>query len=157
MVTIWAPRTKKSFPFYLVLFSHSPRASQNFNPVHSGILLSERIFCLPLLLPPYTVPCKIFSASPADLDRCTHYFNLTPLHRLHEDGYKGEGCWFKETKKRKNNKDLLTFVLLEAISCWSVDLLTCSHGQSTVINKSLINADCSRSSTGTYSGLKQNP
>ena len=25
----------------------------------------------------------------------------------------------------------------------------------TVINKSLINADCSRSSTGTYSGLKQ--
>ena len=75
MVTIGAPRTKQPFPFYLILVSHSPRASQNLNPVHSEILFSQRFFCLPLLLPPCTVLCKIVLASPANLGTCQNHFN----------------------------------------------------------------------------------
>ena len=75
MVTIGAPRTKQPFPFYLILLSDSPRASQNLNLVHSEILFSQRFFCLPLLLPPCTVPCKIVLASPADLGTCPNHFN----------------------------------------------------------------------------------
>ena len=59
----------------LILLSDSPRASQNLNPVHSEILFSQRFFCLPLLLPPCTVPCKIVLASPADLGTCPNHFN----------------------------------------------------------------------------------
>ena len=44
---------------HLILFSASLRALQNVNPVNSEILLSQRFFCQPLLLPPCTVPCKI--------------------------------------------------------------------------------------------------
>ena len=75
MVTIGAPRTKQPFPFYLILLSDSPRASQNLNPVHSEILFSQRFFCLPLLFPPCNVPCKIVLASPADLGTCPNHFN----------------------------------------------------------------------------------
>ena len=74
-MTIGAPRTKQPFPFYLIILSHSPRASQNLNPVHSEILFSQRFFCLPLYLSPCTVPCKIVVASPADLGTCPNHFN----------------------------------------------------------------------------------
>ena len=50
--------------------------TQNFNPVHSAMLFSQRFFCRPLLLPPCTVPCKIVLASPDDLDTCPNHFNL---------------------------------------------------------------------------------
>ena len=82
MVTIGAPRTKQPFPFYLILLSDSPRASQNLNPVHSEILFSRRFFCLPLLLSPCTVPCKIVLASPADLGTCPNHFNQCLTWRL---------------------------------------------------------------------------
>ena len=75
MVTIGAPRTKQPFPFYLILLSHSPGVSQNLNPVHSEILFSQRFYCLPLLLPRCTVPCKMVLASPADLGICPNHFN----------------------------------------------------------------------------------
>ena len=48
------------------LFSAFRRASPNFNPVHSVTLSSHLFFCLPLLLPPCTVPCRIIFASPVD-------------------------------------------------------------------------------------------
>ena len=50
--------------FHSSLFSAFRRASPNFNPVHSVMLSSHLFFCLPLLLPPYTVPCRIIFASP---------------------------------------------------------------------------------------------
>ena len=61
---------------HFILFSASLTASQNFNPVHSALLFSQRFFCRPLLLPPCTVPCKIVLASPDDLDTCPNHFNL---------------------------------------------------------------------------------
>ena len=54
------------------LFSAFRRASPYFNPVHSVMLSSHLFFCLPLLLPPCTVPCRIIFASPVDLVLCPY-------------------------------------------------------------------------------------
>ena len=58
------------------LFSAFRRASPNFNPVHSVTLSSHLFFCLPLLLPPCTVPCRIIFASPVDLVLCPYHLSL---------------------------------------------------------------------------------
>ena len=42
-------------------------AAPSVMPVHSGMLSSHLFFCLPLLRPPCTVPCRIVLASPEDL------------------------------------------------------------------------------------------
>ena len=60
----------------LILFSTSLWVLQNFNPLHSEILFSQRFFRRPLLLPPCTVRCKIVLTSPADLDTCPNHLNL---------------------------------------------------------------------------------
>ena len=44
-----------------------PMSVPSVKPVHSGMLSSHLFFCLPRLLPPWTVPCMIFLASPDDL------------------------------------------------------------------------------------------
>ena len=72
----WGAMDLATISIHLILFSDSLRASQNFNPVHSVMLFSQRFFCRPLLLPTCTVPCKIVLASPADLDTCPSHFNL---------------------------------------------------------------------------------
>ena len=73
-MTIGAPRTKQPFPFYLIILSHSPRASQNLNPVHSEILFSQRFFVCPFIsLPAPFLACLL--ASPADLGTCPNHFN----------------------------------------------------------------------------------
>ena len=51
-------------------------AAYSVMPVHSGMLSSRLFFCLPLLLPPCTVPCRIVLASPADLVTCPYHFSL---------------------------------------------------------------------------------
>ena len=58
------------------LFSAFRRASPNFNPVYSVTLSSHLFFCLPLLLPPCTVPCRIIFASPVDLVLCPYHLSL---------------------------------------------------------------------------------
>ena len=58
----WGATDLSTLSLHLILFSYSLRAWQNFNPVHSEKLLSQRFFCRPLL------PCKFVLASPADLD-----------------------------------------------------------------------------------------
>ena len=64
---------------HLILFSASLRALQNFNPVHLEMLLSQRLFFRPLLLPPCTVSCKIVLASPDDLDTCPNTLTCVSL------------------------------------------------------------------------------
>ena len=45
-------------------------------PVHSLMLSSHRFRCLPLRLPPWTVPCRIVLASPDDRVMCPYHFSL---------------------------------------------------------------------------------
>ena len=52
------------------------RASSNPNLVHSDMLSSHLFSCLPFLLPPCTVPCRIIFASPVDLFMYPYHINL---------------------------------------------------------------------------------
>ena len=45
-------------------------------PVHSLMLSTHCFLCLPLRLPPWTVPCRIVLASPDDLVTCLNHFSL---------------------------------------------------------------------------------
>ena len=60
----WGATGIATLSLHLILLSASLRALQNFNPVHSEILFSQRFFCRPLLLPPCT------------LDTCPNHLNL---------------------------------------------------------------------------------
>ena len=55
----WDATDIVTLSLHLILFSASLRSLQNFNPVQSEILFSQRFFCRSLLLPPCTVPYKI--------------------------------------------------------------------------------------------------
>ena len=60
-------------PFHLVLFSAALRLVELTKsiPVHSLILSSHLFFWLPLLIFPFTVPCRIGFAKPKDLETWT--------------------------------------------------------------------------------------
>ena len=45
-------------------------------PVHCLMLSSHRFLCLPLRLPPSTVPCRIVLASPDDRVTCPYHFSM---------------------------------------------------------------------------------
>ena len=63
-------------------FLHSLRFSAfrssifHSRPVHSLMLSSHRFLCLPLRLPPWTVPCRIILASPDDRVTCPYHLSL---------------------------------------------------------------------------------
>ena len=48
------------------LFSTALWDLANFRPVHSLMLSSHLFLCLPCLLPPFTVPCKVVLARPGE-------------------------------------------------------------------------------------------
>ena len=60
-------------PFHSSLSSAALMESSNPIPVHSLMLSSNLFFCLPLLLAPFTVPCRIVFAMPED-------FEMWPYH-----------------------------------------------------------------------------
>ena len=60
-----------TIPFHLSMSSVALRESPNFVPVHSLMISSHRFFCLPLLLAPFTDPCKLSSPCQRIL-RCCH-------------------------------------------------------------------------------------
>ena len=58
-----------------------PSESPNPIPIHSLMLSSHLFFCLPLLLAPFTVPCRIVFAMPEDLEMWSfhlsfHFFTM---------------------------------------------------------------------------------
>ena len=57
-----------TIPFHPSLSSAALRESPNPIPVQSLTLSSHLFFCLPLLLAPFTVPCRIVFAMPEDLE-----------------------------------------------------------------------------------------
>ena len=69
---------------YLSILPCLPLPSGNLQtpiPVHSLMLSSHLFFCLPLLLAPFTVPCRIVFAMPEDLEMwpyhlCSRFFTM---------------------------------------------------------------------------------
>ena len=57
-----------TIPFHYPLSSTALRESPNPIAVHSLMLFSHLFFCLPLLLAPFTVPCRTVFAMPEDLE-----------------------------------------------------------------------------------------
>ena len=54
------------------LFSTARWDLANSRPVHSLMLSSHLFFCLPCLLPPFTVPCKTVLARPDERETCSY-------------------------------------------------------------------------------------
>ena len=74
-------------------FLHSSRFSAllsmifHSRPVHSLVLSSHRFLCLPLRLPPWTVPCRIVLAGPDDRVTCPYYFSLRLFTEVRRSSY----------------------------------------------------------------------
>ncbi|KAH3828338.1 hypothetical protein DPMN_130294 [Dreissena polymorpha] len=52
------------------------KASLSLIPVHYETVSSQLLFCLPLLFPPFTVPCNTVLSSPDDRETCPYHFSL---------------------------------------------------------------------------------
>ena len=98
-------------------FLHSLRFSAfrsmmfHSRPVHSLMLPSHRFLCLPLRLPPWTVPCRIVLASPDDRVTCPYHFSL----RLF-------------TVVKRSSYGLMAFPILVSFPHWLCDLCTRYRG-----------------------------
>ena len=74
-------------------FLHSSRFSAfqdkmfHSRPVHSLMLSSHCFLCLPLRLPPWTVPCRIVLASPDDRATCLYHFSLCLFTEVRRSSY----------------------------------------------------------------------
>ena len=74
----WGIKDNRTTTFlHSSLSSAFQRASSSLNPVHSDILSSYLFLCLPFLLPPCIVLCRIIFASPVDLAMCPYHLNLS--------------------------------------------------------------------------------
>ena len=58
---------------HVSLFSTALWDLPNSRPVHSLMLSSNLFFCLPCLLPSFTVPCKMVLASPDEWKTCPYH------------------------------------------------------------------------------------
>ena len=65
-----------AIPFHPFLSSAVLRESPDPIPVHSLMLSSHLFFCLPLLLAPFTVPCRIVFAMPEDLEMWPYHLSF---------------------------------------------------------------------------------
>ena len=65
-----------TIPFQPSMSSAALRESPNPIPVHSLMLSSHLFFCLPLLLAPFTVPCRIVFAMPEDLEMWPYHLSF---------------------------------------------------------------------------------
>ena len=77
----WSIKDNRATTFlHFCLSSAFQRTSSNPNPVHCDMLSSYLFFfCVPFLLPPCTVPCRVIFASPVDLVMCPYNLNLSFL------------------------------------------------------------------------------
>ena len=65
-----------AIPFHPFLSSAALRESSNPIPFHSLMLSSYLYFCLPLLLAPFTVSCRIVFAMPEDLETWPYHLSF---------------------------------------------------------------------------------
>ena len=68
--------------FHLILFSAALAELTKSIPVHSLILYSLLFYCLPLLLFPFTAPCRIVFAKPEDLRTWPNHLSFCFMTRV---------------------------------------------------------------------------
>ena len=64
----------------------------NSSPVHSPLLSSHLFFCLPCLLPHFTVPCKMILARPDERETFPYHFCLR-LYKMVRSSCGPIDCW----------------------------------------------------------------
>ena len=82
-----------TIPFHLVLFSAALVELATSIPVHSLILSFHLFFCLPFVLCPYTVPCRIAFAKPEDIQMWRNYLRFHVLTRVRSPSYSPMAAW----------------------------------------------------------------
>ena len=82
-----------TIPFHLDLFAAALVELAKSIPVHSLILSSHLFFCLPLLLFPFTVPCRIVFAKPEDLETWPNHLSFHFLTRVRSSSYSPMAAW----------------------------------------------------------------
>ena len=100
-----------TIPFHLVLSSAALVELAKSIPVHSLILLSHLFFCLPLLLFLCTVPYKMLSAKPEELEIWPNHLSFRFLTKVRSSSYFPMADWiFRRTSS------LVTWSLYEMFS-----------------------------------------
>ena len=93
-MVVWAPQTNLQQPLsHLVLFTAALAELMKSSPVHSLILSSHLFFCPPLLLFPFTVPCKIVFAKPEDLETWPNHFSFCFMTTVRSSSYSTMVAW----------------------------------------------------------------
>ena len=65
----------------------------NFRPVHFLMLSSHLLLCLPCLLSPFTVPCKIVLTRPNEREKCPYHCNLCLFTMVRRSSCDSIACW----------------------------------------------------------------
>ena len=65
----------------------------NSRSVYSLMLSSHLIFCLPCLLSPFTVPCKVVLARPDERETCPYHCSLRPFTMVRRSSCGTIACW----------------------------------------------------------------
>ena len=64
-----------------------------FRPLHSLMLSSHLFFCLPCLLPLFTVLCEVVLVRPDERDTCSYRFNVSLFTMVRRSSCGPTACW----------------------------------------------------------------
>ena len=75
------------------VFSTALLDSATSRPVHSLVLSSHLFLCLPCLLPPFTVPCKMVLARPDEWETWPYHYSLRLSTMVRRSSFGLIACW----------------------------------------------------------------
>ena len=78
---------------HVSLFSTAPWDLANSRPVHFLMLSSHLFLCLPCLLPPFIVPCKMVLARPDERETCPYHCSLRLFTKVRRSSCGPIACW----------------------------------------------------------------
>ena len=108
----WGTKDDFAFSFlHFSLFSTALWDLPNSRPVHSLMLSSHLFLCLPCLLPPFTVPCKMVLARPDERETWPYHCSLRLLTIVRRSSCGPIACWILA-----RNSSLVTWSLYEMCS-----------------------------------------
>ena len=93
------------------LFSSAFWDLANSRPVHILTLSSHLFFCLPCVLPPFLVPCKMVLARPDEQETCPYHCNLRLFTMVRRSSCGPIACWILA-----QTSTLVTWSLYEMLS-----------------------------------------
>ena len=90
---VWAPQMTSQSVSSIFLFPIDFCDLVNSRPVHSLMLSPHLFFCLPCLLPNFTVLCKMVLARDDEWETCPYYFSLHLFMMVRRSSCGPIACW----------------------------------------------------------------